>query len=175
MGFSILCILSETHFRRFSLRGVLFFPLPLLLLWARAPSSHVCLQNSRPSCHHWPYKATFSMSRPCIDPYCFQSPQLHSRTSRKWLDLSLIQVTTCTLLVQAVCPIGTQFISADSLLRMLLLISCPIYITPSFTSRLKCHLAMMRHLLPPACSGSPTIIYFYARDFGVCGRRGSRN
>lgn len=127
-GFFILCVLSETHFRRFSLREVLFFPLPLLLLWARAPSSHVCLQNSRPSCHHWPYKATFSMSRPCVDPHCFQSPQLHSRTSRKWLDLSLIQVTTCTLLVLALCPIDTQFISAVSLLCMLFLISCPIYI-----------------------------------------------
>lgn len=51
----ILWIPWMANFWQFSLRGFLFFyffPLPFLLLWARATSSHIYVQNSSPSCYH---------------------------------------------------------------------------------------------------------------------------
>lgn len=36
----------------FLLEDFYFFPLPFLLLWARATSSHIYVQNSSPSCYH---------------------------------------------------------------------------------------------------------------------------
>lgn len=104
-----------------------------------------------PSCRHTglPKVPHFLFQSPLRILIAFNSPDLHSRTSSSWLDLSRVQLTNFHPCWSHLVPVPHRYWLHFCHVPVVCVLSysCPKNIRPSLKSLLKCHFSRMHPLL----------------------------